>query len=167
MRCDMSLANRHHANNKRADRCPTDCGLAEREGSTALVHGKRSWPVRQLLPFAPTCILADVQDQRTLRLQQPTVSASSSSFSWPARSARMSMKYSAVAICAFCSSFDSQSFSYWALHGEQGWHASARSAAALVQQANKVAESEQHAYSLFTTNVHSGRMHTGCRQCTA
>lgn len=34
----------------------------------------------------------------TLSVQQPTVSASSSSFSWPARSASLSMKYSATAI---------------------------------------------------------------------
>ena len=35
----------------------------------------------------------------TLRLQQPTVSASSSSFSCPARSANLSMKYMATPIC--------------------------------------------------------------------
>lgn len=39
--------------------------------------------------------------QPTLRVQQPTVSASSSSFSWPARSASLSMKYRAVAICGW------------------------------------------------------------------
>lgn len=35
----------------------------------------------------------------TLRLQHPTVSASSSSFSCPARSASLSIKYMATPIC--------------------------------------------------------------------
>ena len=50
--------------------------------------------------------------RRAFRVQQPTVSASSSSFSWPARSARTSMKYSATAICCDATEALAQSFSY-------------------------------------------------------